>query len=51
MLLRSYGITEVFENIATTGVVAVIRGGQPGPCIGLRADMDALPIQETAEVC
>jgi amidohydrolase len=49
-LLRGYGISEVFENIATTGVVALIRGARPGLCIALRADIDALPVQETAEV-
>lgn len=49
-LLRSYGITEVFEKIGQTGVVGIIRGAFPGPCIGLRADMDALPIQETATI-
>jgi hypothetical protein len=38
-LLRSYGIEEIWENIGVTGVVAVIRGGSPGPCIALRADM------------
>jgi len=49
-LLRSYGIDEIYEGCATTGVVAVIRGGSGGPCIGLRADIDALPIVETADV-
>lgn len=49
-LLKSYGIHEIYEGCATTGVVAVIRGGEAGPCIGLRADIDALPIVETAEV-
>ena len=49
-LLRSYGITEIWEGVGRTGVVGLIRGGKPGPCVGLRADMDALPVTETAEI-
>jgi amidohydrolase len=43
--LRQLGL-EVKEGVAKTGVVAILRGGKPGPCIALRADMDALPIVE-----
>ncbi len=44
--LRAFGVDEVHAGIASTGVVGVIRGSAPGPAVGLRADMDALPIQE-----
>jgi amidohydrolase len=43
--LRSLGI-EVTENVAHTGVVGVLRGPRPGPVVALRADMDALPVEE-----
>ncbi|MDF3384279.1 MULTISPECIES: M20 aminoacylase family protein [Sulfitobacter] len=45
--LRAFGVDELHEGIATTGIVAIIEGQGEGPTIGLRADMDALPIQET----
>jgi hippurate hydrolase len=44
--LRAFGVDEVVTGIAKTGVVGVIRGRAPGEAIGLRADMDALPIFE-----
>lgn len=44
--LREYGVDHIETGIGKTGVVAVIKGARPGRRIGLRADMDALPIHE-----
>ena len=43
--LKSYGI-EVKKGFAKTGVIGILKGGQPGPVIALRADMDGLPVEE-----
>jgi amidohydrolase len=47
--LRKLGL-EVKEGVAKTGVVGLLKSGKPGPCIGLRADMDALPIIEKTDL-
>ena len=46
--LREFGVDEVITGIARTGVIGVIRGrgGDSARAVGLRADMDALPIEE-----
>lgn len=47
--LRTLGM-EVRTGIAKTGVVGILKGGKPGPVIGLRADMDALPVAERVDL-
>ena len=47
--LKQFGLT-VETNIGKTGVVGLLKGNNPGKTIAFRADMDALPIQETSTV-
>ena len=48
-VLEAAGIP-ILDSGLETGLIAVIEGGQPGPVIGLRADIDALPVQEEADL-
>lgn len=47
--LKGLGI-EVTENVAKTGVVGILKGSKPGKVVALRADIDALPVTERADV-
>ncbi|MEO8074154.1 MAG: amidohydrolase [Acidobacteriota bacterium] len=47
--LKKFGL-EVKTGVAKTGVVGILKGGLPGPTIGLRADMDALPVKERVDI-
>lgn len=44
--LRALGVDEVQTGVAHHGVVGLVRGKRAGPTVALRADMDALPVQE-----
>lgn len=48
-ILRGLGL-QVREKVGGTGVVGLLKGANPGPTIAIRADIDALPILELAEV-
>ncbi|HOA37801.1 MAG TPA: amidohydrolase [Flavihumibacter sp.] len=47
--LRSLGI-EVHDKVAKTGVLGILKGDKPGPVIAIRADIDALPVEERANI-
>ena len=44
--LKEFGVDDIVTGLGRTGVVGIIKGNRPGRTIGLRADMDALPISE-----
>jgi amidohydrolase len=47
--LKALGL-EVRYPVAKTGVVGILKGGRPGPTVAVRADLDALPVQEVNDV-
>lgn len=48
--LRALGLEDVKTGVGKYGVTALLKGAKPGPVVAVRADMDALPIQETIDV-
>lgn len=48
--LRALGLEEIKTSVGRHGVTALLRGTRPGPVVAVRADMDALPIQENIDV-
>ena len=48
--LRDCGFDEIRTGVGGTGILVTLRGGRPGPTTLLRADMDALPVEETADI-
>jgi amidohydrolase len=48
--LKSWDFDEIRTGVAKHGIVAVLKGAKPGPCVAIRADMDALPIKELRSV-
>src|SRR5215510_12339673 len=47
--LRALGLDDIKTGVGKYGVVALLKGGMPGGVVAVRADMDALPIQETID--
>jgi amidohydrolase len=48
--LRALGLTDIKTGVGKYGVTALLVGSKPGPVVAVRADMDALPIQEVNDV-
>lgn len=48
--LRALGFDQVRTGVSEHGIVALLKGGRPGPLVAVRADMDALPVEETLDV-
>ncbi|MGZ4987491.1 MAG: M20 metallopeptidase family protein [Limisphaerales bacterium] len=48
--LKAMGFTDIRTNVAVHGIVALLKGGKPGPVVAYRGEMDALPIQELNDV-
>ena len=47
--LRAIGLEEVKTGVGKHGIVALLKGGRPGPVVAWRADMDALPVTDSLD--
>lgn len=47
--LKALGLDEIRTGVSRHGIVALLKGAKPGPVVAIRADMDALPIEETLD--
>ncbi|MEK7407948.1 MAG: amidohydrolase [Acidobacteriota bacterium] len=48
--LKALGFDQIRTGVSRYGIVALLKGAKPGPVVAIRADMDALPIEETLDV-
>lgn len=48
--LKALGLEDIRTGVGKYGVTALLKGAKPGPVVAVRADMDALPIQEVIDV-
>jgi amidohydrolase len=48
--LKALGLDDIKTGVSNHGIVALLKGAKPGPVVAVRADMDALPIEETMDV-
>lgn len=48
--LKALDFDDIRTGVSRHGIVALLKGGKPGPVVAIRADMDALPIEETLDV-
>ncbi|MFM1652311.1 amidohydrolase [Brevibacillus sp. B_LB10_24] len=49
-ILRGYSLDQIRTGVGGRGVVGLLKGGKPGPTVAIRADFDALPIQDQKDV-
>ena len=48
--LKALGLEDIRTGVSRYGITAIVKGAKPGPVVAIRADMDALPIDETLDV-